>query len=497
MSERITDERFDLELRRFLAWQADDVHGAPSPADVAAALGARGVAGRRSPALSTDEVSSHFVTRLRIPAATARQDWRKTIMSNTFKIALAAAAALVFAAALGLFLSQPSELVGPPAASPSPGAAPILAPTPSAVEIAEAYIEARNAYDPERARELIADNFATNEPPNGFVDVGSLELAFENHRAYGFHYSEGDCRERGSAALTSVVCDYLWTTEVHRISGQPATPAQFTFSLSDGRISRVFHDASFDFYFGPGSWYDGFLTEHPDFRELVDGTHELDPGKTRAAIELLPEYFELYEEWLKLGPTLPLPLPDWPSDLEAGRYALDSPDFPVRITFDVPDGWSGAPGRKAASAWKRVAGVPAYSLMVAFWIVDGVSADPCATDSMDWGVGPTADDLATAIAGWPGFDVSRPTDVTLDGYQGKSLEFTVPDDSEHCFGGDFDLWRSGGVIRGANEGNQSQLWILDVDGVRLVVEVVDFPGSSEQDRAESGQIFESIQIEKP
>jgi hypothetical protein len=48
MSERITDERFDLELRRFLAWQADDVHGAPSPADVAAALGARGVAGRRS-----------------------------------------------------------------------------------------------------------------------------------------------------------------------------------------------------------------------------------------------------------------------------------------------------------------------------------------------------------------------------------------------------------------------------------------------------------------
>lgn len=48
MSERMTDERFDLELRRFLAWQADDVHGAPGPAAVAAELSARGGVGRRS-----------------------------------------------------------------------------------------------------------------------------------------------------------------------------------------------------------------------------------------------------------------------------------------------------------------------------------------------------------------------------------------------------------------------------------------------------------------
>lgn len=48
MSERISDERFDLELRRFLAWQSADVQGAPGPADVAAALSARGVAGRWS-----------------------------------------------------------------------------------------------------------------------------------------------------------------------------------------------------------------------------------------------------------------------------------------------------------------------------------------------------------------------------------------------------------------------------------------------------------------
>jgi hypothetical protein len=194
-------------------------------------------------------------------------------------------------------------------------------------------------------------------------------------------------------------------------------------------------------------------------------------------------------------PAAALPLPD--DDLEPGTYMVDSPNFPVRITFDVPDGWSGAPGTKAASVWKSTAAAPDYSLMVAFWIVDSVSADPCGTDEMDWRVGPTVDDLATAIAGWPGFSVSGPTDVALGGYQGKLLEITVPDVAEGCVGGDFDMWHSGGTIRGANEGNQSQLWILDVDGVRLVVETVDFPGSSDQDRAESLQILESIQIEKP
>jgi hypothetical protein len=206
-----------------------------------------------------------------------------------------------------------------------------------------------------------------------------------------------------------------------------------------------------------------------------------------------------------VAPTLPptpeptpasaLPLPH--GDLEPGTYMIDSPSFPVRITFDVPDGWNGAPGTKAAGVSKPTAGVLDFATMVAFWIVDAVSADPCGTDSMATGVGPTVDDLATVIAGWPGFDVSAPTDAALGGYEGKLLEFTTPDDAGACVGGDFDMWRSGGITRGMNTDNHVQLWILDVDGTRLVVEVVDFPGSSEQDRTESLQIFESIQIEKP
>jgi hypothetical protein len=220
------------------------------------------------------------------------QAWRNTFVSNTLKVALTSAAALVIAViGIGLYFNQPGG-VGPPAPSPSPS------PSPTAVEIAEAYIAARNAYDPVRAKELVADNFTTSEPDERFRDLASLEGAFELHKAFGFQYSDGDCSQRSATGDRAVVlCDYLWTTEVHRISGQPPTPARFTFFFRDGRISAVYHDASSNFYFGQGSFYDGFLAEHLEYRDLLDDA-ELYSEEYRATLELLPEYFELYEEWL-------------------------------------------------------------------------------------------------------------------------------------------------------------------------------------------------------
>jgi hypothetical protein len=39
------------------------------------------------------------------------------------------------------------------------------------------------------------------------------------------------------------------------------------------------------------------------------------------------------------------------------------------------------------------------------------------------------------------------------------------------------------------------LWILDVDGIRVVVQTADFAGTSAGDRAELQAIVDSIQIE--
>jgi hypothetical protein len=239
-----------------------------------------------------------------LPQTPQRRHWwqarRNTFVSNTLKAALAGAAAVAVAAVmLGLYFG-PSGGVGPPAPSPSP------TPSPPAVEIAQAYIAARNAYDPERAREVLADNFVTTEPPDGYRDLSNLELAFDNHRAWGFQHSLGECREieQPAATLPALVeCDSLWTTEVHVRGDFPPTPETFHLRIRDGRITSVTHEASdFGWYFGPRSFYDDFLSEHLEFRELVDKNHNLEPEATREVIERLPDYFDLYEEWLDQQP---------------------------------------------------------------------------------------------------------------------------------------------------------------------------------------------------
>lgn len=171
-------------------------------------------------------------------------------------------------------------------------------PAENPVEIAEAYIEARNAYDVERARELVSDDFRTNEEPPGFVDITGMELAFEQHRAWGFHYSEVDCSLSGKTPEGAAVeCDYLWTTELQRIGDHPPTPERLTVFIEDGRIQRIARrGGAFE------SWWNPFLnfmtSQHPEFRDVVFRSFDLDPESVREVVEQLPQYFDLYEEWL-------------------------------------------------------------------------------------------------------------------------------------------------------------------------------------------------------
>ena len=49
-------------------------------------------------------------------------------------------------------------------------------------------------------------------------------------------------------------------------------------------------------------------------------------------------------------------------------------------------------------------------------------------------VGPTVDDLVSAWANLPDFAATAAVDVTVDGYAGKQIEFTVPDYTERMQG---------------------------------------------------------------
>ena len=179
--------------------------------------------------------------------------------------------------------------------------------------------------------------------------------------------------------------------------------------------------------------------------------------------------------------------------LPPGRYStfpIDAPDGGMRFTFTVGEGWQGFV--PAAGVFKT-AGAPPMSggMGLLFTHVNGLHGDPCrAGATEDVPVGPTVDDLATALGQQSAYAATTPVDVTLGGYSGKYVDLQLPSEwvTEGCF-----LW--GGAFYAQGPDNRWHLRILDVDGARVVVQTWDFPGTSAQDLAELQAIVDSIQIE--
>ena len=181
-----------------------------------------------------------------------------------------------------------------------------------------------------------------------------------------------------------------------------------------------------------------------------------------------------------------------PGTLEPGTetgFFVGAEDVPV--TFAVPQGWG-----EVLVGSSVVKGEPLFG--VTFWTVADLYADPCQRVLVDPPVGPTVDDLVSAWTNVPVVGLSAATDITVDGYAGQQIEFTASD----CEFTTFALWRDGGRddaaaapsfwAQGPNE--HHQLWILDVDGTRVVITATSFPDISPQDRADLNEILESIRI---
>ena len=117
-------------------------------------------------------------------------------------------------------------------------------------------------------------------------------------------------------------------------------------------------------------------------------------------------------------------------------------------------------------------------------------------------MGPTVDDLATALSQLSPFEVSAPPSaVTMFGYSGTHLQLTVPDVTfSDCSDDTLQSWidpMSGTALYGYNEepGRTEDFWILDVDGTRLVIETTSSPDTPAEDLAERDAIFDSTRIE--
>lgn len=169
------------------------------------------------------------------------------------------------------------------------------APTP--VEIAEAYIDARNAYDVEGARELVSEDFITTEFPDGWLDVEGMEAAFRGFQAYGFEYRDVSCTEVEETDIeVTVRCEFLWDTHVHRIGNHLPNETSLTVFITDGEINRTVRGASDQAFWND---FTRFLrAEHPDFLAVVDGAIDLDPSAVESLEADLPRHLALYQEWV-------------------------------------------------------------------------------------------------------------------------------------------------------------------------------------------------------
>jgi hypothetical protein len=193
--------------------------------------------------------------------------------------------------------------------------------------------------------------------------------------------------------------------------------------------------------------------------------------------------------------------------LEAGRYGhvLDGLGYgadPPVLELTVPSGWSVLP---VGSLLREDEGVT-----ISFWNVAHVFADSCRWHGERQLVGPGIRDLAQALQRVPGRGASEPVEVALDGRWGLFMRWSVPADQESDRPGSFvgcddtrtgdtlyvswTTWPNGRQRYHRFPGEVDRMWILDVDGRRLLIDAQEEPGASSEAIAEIDAIIDSIRF---
>lgn len=126
-------------------------------------------------------------------------------------------------------------------------------------------------------------------------------------------------------------------------------------------------------------------------------------------------------------------------------------------------------------------------------VVDNTFEDPCSHRQRSPKVGPTVEDLATALGEIPYTTATDPIQTTIAGREATYIELAIPA-SLPCAPSAFYLWQDSPNeywwVQGLNE--TAQVWILEVGGERVTLLAHSYPGSSEEGKAELHEILDSI-----
>ncbi len=185
-------------------------------------------------------------------------------------------------------------------------------------------------------------------------------------------------------------------------------------------------------------------------------------------------------------------------DLAAGSYELNLA-IPVRLTFDVPVGFSHDKGGIEA-----IHGTTAANEGLEFQFASNVYPDPChrATGAADPAVGPSVDDLVTAMTSMVGFQAGPITDLTIAGFPAKAFDLTNEIDAATCDEQDVRtfVWEGDHPPNGSSvgSGERQRIYVVDIQGRRLMIMTYYFSsGDTAAEAAAAAElktIVESIAI---
>lgn len=150
-----------------------------------------------------------------------------------------------------------------------------------------------------------------------------------------------------------------------------------------------------------------------------------------------------------------------------GEHRFSVGDPSVELTITLPPGW------EADASAARLPAADGSALVISAWAPIAVYADPCQWDGTDVEVGPTAADVAAALAAQP-MRSARASTVQLGEAVAQRIFMSVPKslDLATCDNDEFRSWvdASGDARIQAAPGETDEVYVIDVAGQAIVID---------------------------
>ena len=195
--------------------------------------------------------------------------------------------------------------------------------------------------------------------------------------------------------------------------------------------------------------------------------------------------------------------------LPGGRYRIGPFTAVPSLTAaaDVPSGWFGAPPWAVAGPTTEE---PPDGILIGFFEASGLFSDPChwdvdgtgsRTQPGDIDVGPAVIDLVEALQASEAYTSTTPSQVSFGEFLGYEMEIQLPDvDLSECdkddgrgryfvFSGDTPYAQGNGT-----DGDRWHLFVVDVDGTRVIVAVLYFEGTPVAEQEAAQAIIELLEF---